>query len=92
MSSGSPSPSGKPKHIGQLVQRLREAAGLTRRELATQAKLPCTTIRNIESGRRISSTETIYALLLHPAMATLPERAKAAGLSLGVGDNGAGAK
>jgi len=80
----------KAKHIGELARRLREGAGLFRRDLANQAGLPITTLRNFETGRLHLSREQLLLLLKHPAMARLPEKVKAAGLDLGLGNNGVG--
>ena len=80
----------KPKHIGELARRLREEEGLFRRDLADQAGLYITTLRNFETGRLHLSRQQLLLLLKHPAMARLPEKVKEAGLDLGLGNNGVG--
>ena len=80
----------KAKHIGELARRLREEAGLFRRELANQTGLHITTLRNFETGRLHLSREQLLRLLRHPAMARLPAQVKEAGLDLGLGNNGVG--
>ena len=80
----------KPEHIGELVRRLREESGIFRRDLANQAGLPIATLRSFETGRLHLSREQLLHLLKHPAMASLPEKVKEAGLDLGLGNNGVG--
>jgi DNA-binding XRE family transcriptional regulator len=70
-------------HFGQLVRWLRETAELTRLQLQAQTGISAPTIRNIEKNRHKLTAATLRKLLAHPAMATLLERAKVAGLSLG---------
>lgn len=70
-------------HLGQIVRWLREAADLTRSQLESQTGISTSTIRNIEKSRHQFTAATLRKLLAHPAMATLPERAKEAGLPLG---------
>lgn len=69
-------------HIGQVVRWLREAAGLTRQQLEYETGIADTTIRNIEMARHRPTVASMRKLLRHPAMASLPEMAKQAGLSL----------
>ena len=78
------------QHLGDLVRRLREDAGLLRRELAEQTGLTIATLQSFETNRVSLSREDLLRLLLHSSMATLPERAKESGLSLGLGNNGVG--
>ena len=79
-------------HLGQIVRWLREAADLTRPQLEAQTGISTPTIRNIEKNRHRLTAATLRKLLAHPAMAALPEKAREAGLSLGLGDNGSGEK
>jgi hypothetical protein len=76
------------RHLGELAQRLREDAGLLRSDLAQQTGLPLPTLRQFENGRIPLSREQLLRLLAHPCMARLPDAAKAAGLGLGLGNNG----
>ena len=78
------------RHLGELAQRLREDAGLFRRDLAQQTGLSLPTLRQFESGRIRLGREQLLQLLAHPCMARLPDAAQAAGLGLGLGNNGAG--
>ena len=80
----------KPKHIGEVARRLREATGLFRRDFANQTGLHITTLRNFETGRLNLSREQLLRLLQHPCMARLPEQVQEAGLELGLGNNGTG--
>lgn len=69
-------------HICQVVRWLREAAGLTRSQLACETGVAHSTIRNLETARHRPTVSILRKLLRHPAMASLPEMAKQAGLSL----------
>ena len=75
-------PPGPFTHIGQVVRWLREAAGLTRQQLEYETGIADTTIRNIEMARHRPTVASMRKLLRHPAMSSLPEMAKQAGLSL----------
>lgn len=75
-------------HLGDIVRWLREAAGLTRRQLEAQTGIADSTVRNIETNRHKLTATTLRKLLAHATMAPLPELAKEAGLSLGLGNNG----
>ena len=79
-----------PKHVGQLIRNLREAAGLTRNQFEELVGLSATTIKGIDLGYHRPTGEQVRKLLAAPCMARLPEMAKAAGLDLGLGDNGVG--
>ena len=79
-------------HLGQIVRWLREGAGLTRSQLEAQTGISAPTIRNIEKNRHKLTATTLRKLLAHPAMAALPERARQAGLPLGLGRNRVGEK
>ena len=70
-----------PRHIGELVRRLRECAGLTRCELGAVVNVSAATLRNLEGGRP-ASLATWLALRDHPCMATLLEQATLHGLSI----------
>ena len=85
-----PCASPKAQHLGELVRRLREDAGILRRDLAQQTGLSLATLQRFETSRLSLSRQDLLRLLLHPSMSTLPERAKEAGLSLGQGNNGVG--
>ena len=78
-------------HLGAIVRWLREAAGLTRSQLEAQTGLSDSTIRNVELARHQMTADTLRKLLAHPAMAALPEWARAAGLPLGRRGPGGGA-
>ena len=78
------------QHIGELVRRLRENAGIFRRALARQTGLARTTLLHFETGRVPLTRDLLLRLLRHPSMAALPDEAKKAGLDLGLGNNGAG--
>jgi transcriptional regulator with XRE-family HTH domain len=62
----------KARQFGALVRELRQTYGLTRRQLAAQCGLSCTTIKDIESARVRLNRLTLYQLAEHPAMARLP--------------------
>lgn len=81
-----PAPGKPPTHIGELVRRLRQAADLTRRQFGEQTHLLATTILNLETARHAPTPAILRQLLQHSAMATLPDLAKAAGLSLDLED------
>ena len=83
-----PVPPVAPKHIGEVVRRLREGARLLRRQLAKQVGVAESTLRNIETGRHHATAEILRKLLTAPCMATLPALVKQAGLSLALGDKG----
>lgn len=70
-----------PRHIGELVRRLRECAGLTRCELSAVVNVSAATLRNLEGGRP-ASLATWLALRGHPCMTTLLEQATLHGLSI----------
>lgn len=53
-----------------------------------QTGLAETTISRLETGRLLPTADMVRKLLKSPALAELPAMAKAAGLSLGLGDNG----
>lgn len=78
------------KHLGVLARRLREEAGLSRRDLAAQTALPLTTLSLFETARIHLSREQLLRLLQHPTMARLPDKAKETALALDVGNNGVG--
>ena len=80
----------KPKHLGELARQLREEAGLFRHALAAQVRLSVPTLRQFETARRSLSRERLLRLLLHPTTARLPDKAREAGLNLGLGNNGVG--
>ena len=80
----------KAKHLGELARRLREEAGLYRRDLAAQIGLTLPVLRNFETARGHLSREELLRLLQHPCMARLPQKAQEADLDLGLGNNGVG--
>ena len=90
MSGQTPQAPAKPPYLGELIRRLREAAGLTRSQFEKETGVSALVLRRLELNRDLPTAGTIRRLLPHPSMADLPARAKAAGLSLGLGDNGAG--
>lgn len=79
-----------PRHLGEVVRRLRQEAGLSHQDLAEQTELPLGTLRSFESSRASLRREELLRLLHHPEMARLPDEAKAAGIPLGLGNNGVG--
>ena len=78
------------EHLGELVRQLRQDAGMLRRDLARAIGLSLQTLGRFETGRLGLTRAQLLRLLRHPCMARLPERAKAAGLLLGLGNNGVG--
>lgn len=84
-------------HIGQIVRFLRQAADLTRNEMADATGIATSTIRNLETGRHLASAWTWQRLLAHPCLADLPRFAAESGLAMppgtkgGTGANGGGA-
>ena len=80
----------KAQHLGELVRRLREEAWISRRDLANQTGLIVTTLGRFETARLNLNREQLLRLLHHPSMARLPDKAKEAGLDLGLGNNGVG--
>lgn len=78
------SPLQKPqrRHLGVLARLLREASGLTRRELAKQVGLSDMTILNFELARCLPTKDTLDRLLQHPAMAKLVDWALAEGIAV----------
>lgn len=59
----------RPRHLGILVRRLREAGGLTRRELAALAKLADVDVRNVEAGRRRPTRGVLERIIAAPGIA-----------------------
>ena len=78
------------QHLGELARRLREEAGLSRRDVAAQTGLLVATLQNFETGRLRLSREQLLRLLKHPCITRLPDQAKEAGVALGLGNNGVG--
>lgn len=68
--------------VGAIAWDLREAAGLTRRQLGEQTGVAIETIRNFETGRCRPTAWTMLRLLTSPAMGDLPKKAQEAGLVL----------
>lgn len=75
-------PPGPFTHVGQIVRWLRETAGLTRRQLEYETGVAHSTIRNFEAARHRPTVSILHKLMRHPSMASLPEMAEQAGLSL----------
>jgi transcriptional regulator with XRE-family HTH domain len=48
--------------IGEELRRLRSAAGLSGRELATRAGVPQPTVSRVETGQRVSDAEVVVRL------------------------------
>jgi transcriptional regulator with XRE-family HTH domain len=44
--------------MGERLQQLRQAAGLSQRDLSVKAKVPIGTLRNWEQGRRVPLLDT----------------------------------
>ena len=70
------------KHLGELARELRQAAGLTRRQLAAETGLCDLTILNFELARRLPTKDTLNRLLAHPALAQLVEMALTEGIAV----------
>lgn len=70
------------RHLGELARQLREAAGLTRKQLAAEVGLSDMSILNFEFARRLPTADTINRILAHPAMASLVELALAEGIAV----------
>lgn len=70
------------RHVGDLIRRLRQAAGLTRRQLAAGVGLNESVLRNVESGRYLIRPSTLQALMKAPALADLPTLAGREGIEL----------
>jgi DNA-binding XRE family transcriptional regulator len=72
--------------LGAIVQQLRQAAGLTRTQLADETGLPIDSISQLESGRQAAPAWMVYRLLKSSAMNKLPGRAHDLALRLDRGD------
>lgn len=70
------------RHLGDLARELRQAAGLTRRQLAAEVGLSDMTILNFELARRLPTRDTLDRLLAHPALARLVDLALAEGIAV----------
>ena len=81
-----PTAPASPSHLGEILRRLREAAGLTRAELADATNCSPATIRNIETWRHLPTRATLAKLTKHPAMSPLLAMAQRAGLVLDLDD------
>jgi hypothetical protein len=75
-------------HIGDLIRNLREAAGLTRQQLAAQTGVQDGAIRAVEMGRHRLSRGIYDRLMRSPALARLPQLAKNAGIPLPTEESG----
>lgn len=75
-------PQAKRRHLGELARLLREAAGLTRRELGEQVDLSVETLRNFETAKHLPTLTTLNRLIPHPAMRGLVEWALAEGVAM----------
>lgn len=84
---------GPGQHIGALVRVLRTDAGLSRAELAAQARIAEPELKLVELGKRTLTRQQLGRLTAAPAMARLLEWAAREGVemprSLGVGTEGA---
>lgn len=70
------------RHLGELVRLLREAAGLTRRQLGDAIGLSAMTLTNLEFQRNLPTRDTMDRLLAHPSMARLVEWALNEGIAI----------
>lgn len=70
------------RHLGDLARLLREAAGLTRKQLAAEVGLSDMSLLNLEFSRRLPTKDTLDRLLAHPALAKLVEMALAEGIAV----------
>ena len=66
--------------VGQIVRFLRQAADLTRNEMADATGVAASTIRNLETGRHLASAWTWRQILGHESMRDFPRFAAEAGL------------
>jgi hypothetical protein len=74
------------QRLGRIVRDLRDRAHLTREQLSSQTGLCAATVRNIEMASSKPSRRTLHRLMTSPAMATLPERVRSAGLAFALDD------
>lgn len=70
------------KKLGAIIRRLRQDAGLTRKQLQAETRVAASTIRNCEMCRHRITEWTLSRLLAHPSMRELPALAAAEGLKL----------
>lgn len=75
-------PQAKRRHLGELARCLREAAGLTRKQLASEVGLSDMSLLNFEFSRRLPTADTLNRLLAHPSMSRLIELALVEGIAL----------
>jgi len=68
--------------LGELARLLREASGLTRRQLGDAVGLSEMSVKNFELGRCIPTRDTMNRLLAHPALERLVEMAEAEGIAV----------
>jgi len=68
--------------LGELARLLREASGLTRRQLGDAVGLSEMSVKNFELGRCIPTRDTLNRLLAHPALERLVEMAEAEGIAV----------
>lgn len=66
--------------VGQIVRFLRQAADLTRNEMADATGIAASTIRNLETRRQTASAWTWRQILGHESMRDFPRLAAEAGL------------
>lgn len=70
------------KKLGAMIRELRQAAGLTRKDLEAQTRVAAATIRNCEMCRHRITAWSLRQLLAHPSMSALPAMAAAEGIKL----------
>lgn len=63
-------------NLGELVKRLRLAAGMSRSKLAQRSGVCEATIKNIEGGIHFPQKATIISIFGVPGMGLTPDRAK----------------
>lgn len=73
---------GRRRHLGELARQLREAAGLTRKQLAADVGVSDMTLINFEFSRRLPTPDTLNRILAHPAMTRLVELALVEGVAM----------
>lgn len=77
-----PLPIEESKKLGAILRKLREDAGLTRKELQEATGVAASTIRNCEMCRHQITAWTLGKLLAHASMRELPALADAEGIKL----------
>ena len=69
------------ERLGYLVRILRTAAGVTRLAMGDAVKLPVGELKALELGRRLKA-RTLRAVMAHPSMSDLQEKAQSYGIDI----------